>query len=66
MTTFEKLKDKIHSRSNSNFHFDKLDWEVQVWIKGLCEIIDEGKFINITMKEDSFSLYRSAMKENEK
>lgn len=40
MGTFEDLKKKIHSTSNSNFHFDKLDWVARVWIKGLCDLID--------------------------
>ena len=53
-TTFEKLRDKIHSENNSNFHFGILDPSIQVWIKGLCEIIDDEKLIDITIKNDSF------------
>jgi len=41
MKAFEELREKIHSESNTNFHFDQLDWATRVWIRGLCDMIDE-------------------------
>ena len=41
MALFEDLKEEIESTSNSNFHFDKLDWPTQVWIETLCRILDK-------------------------
>ena len=61
MTTFEKLKDKIHSENNSNFYFDVLGGPIQVWIKGLCEIIDEGKLIKLTITNDDISLLQKEL-----
>ena len=54
-TTFEKLRDKMHSNEIDLCHFNNLDYEIQKWIKGLCEIIDEEKLIEPTIKKDSFS-----------
>jgi hypothetical protein len=40
-TTFEKLRNKIHSDYNSNSYFGRLDTTTQIWIRNLCELIDE-------------------------
>lgn len=45
----DELKERIHKRCNSNFHFDTLDWNVRVWIAEMCNIIDE----KLTEKEDT-------------
>lgn len=41
MNLFEELKEKVHKNNNSNFHFDKLEWVAQVWIKNLCDMFEE-------------------------
>ena len=35
---FTKIQELIHKQYNTNFHFDKLDWPVQVWIINMCAI----------------------------
>jgi hypothetical protein len=41
MTLFDELNKNVRKNSNDNFHFDKLNWVTQVWIKSLCELVDE-------------------------
>lgn len=41
MSLFSELKIKTESEHNSNFYFDRLEWETQVWLKSLCELLDE-------------------------
>ncbi|MCF7910823.1 hypothetical protein K9L16_04080 [Candidatus Pacearchaeota archaeon] len=41
MLIFAELKSIIHQNYNSNFHFENLDWITRVWIRKLCDIIDE-------------------------
>jgi len=41
MDFFSELKSKIHSKHNSNFHFDSLDGAIRIWIIGICTLIDE-------------------------
>jgi len=45
---FKELQHNIESTSNSNFHFDKLDWPTKVWIKGLCDLLEQknNKLLN--------------------
>ena len=40
MGVYEDLKKKIHSTSNSNFHFNRMDSVTRVWIMGVCDLID--------------------------
>jgi hypothetical protein len=41
ISIFAELKSSIHQNHNSNFHFENLDWVTRVWIKKLCDIINE-------------------------
>ena len=51
MTLFEELKEKIHSKTDSNFHLKCLDLTAQVWIQELCELIDEKMVVEV-VKDD--------------
>jgi hypothetical protein len=41
ISIFAELKSNIHQNHNSNFHFESLNWNTRIWIKKLCDIIDE-------------------------
>ena len=41
MTFFEELKEKVESTTNSNFRVGCLDWITIVWIRNMCDLIDE-------------------------
>ena len=40
---FYDLKNKVQNQDgyNSNFEFDKLSWNTQVWLYAMCELVDE-------------------------
>lgn len=41
MTLFEELRDTIHKKHNSNFHFDRLNWVAGLWISTLCTLFEQ-------------------------
>lgn len=45
----DELKRDVHN--NSNLHFDNLQWDVQVWITALCDLVEQ-KLDNLEEKID--------------
>ena len=43
MDFFNELRNKVQNQDgyNSNFDFSRLNWNTQVWLHAMCELIDE-------------------------
>ena len=41
----DELIKEMKEKNNSNFYFDKLDWEVQIAFKSLCKILNKRQTI---------------------
>ena len=39
-TIFKEVEEHIKHHYNSNFHFDKLDWTTQEWLKVICRVVE--------------------------
>jgi len=40
-TIFKETTRLIYSSLNSNFHFENLDIPTRVWIKRMCDVVDD-------------------------